>query len=40
MENIDIKAVLEAIFAEIVEFVKAIFAKEVPEFGGLFAEEE
>lgn len=37
MENIDIKAVLEAIFAEIVEFVKAIFAKEVPEFADKIA---
>ena len=33
MENIDIKVIIEALIAKIVEFVKGIFAGEVPEFG-------
>lgn len=35
-----LKTALEALFKQIVDFVKAIFANEVPEFGGLFAEKE
>ena len=36
--KIDIKAIFEALLAEIIEFVKEIFAKEVPEFPGAEAE--